>query len=193
MACIDLHRYFMRYKLTRESIMFTSLFRISLMVVALYGFLGISNAIADKSISQAPGFTLDGQKQQIKLSKYRGKVVYIDFWASWCQPCRKSFTWMNKMQSLYGSEGFTVIAINLDESRTKADKFLQQIPANFDVAFDPQGNTAEAYKIKAMPSSYLIDKNGNVVHANLGFRNKDEDKLETKIRKLVRQSTVALR
>ena len=127
------------------------------------------------------------------LSAYKGKVVMVDFWASWCQPCRKSFTWMNKMQSLYGSEGFIVIAINLDESRTKADKFLQQIPANFDVAFDPQGNTAEAYKIKAMPSSYLIDKNGNVVHANLGFRSNDEDKLETKIKKLVRQSTVASR
>ena len=100
---------------------------------------------------------------------------------------------MNKMQSLYGSEGFKVIAINLDESRAKADKFLQQMPANFDVAFDPQGNTAESYKIKAMPSSYLIDKNGKVVHANLGFRGNDEDELETKIRNLVRQSTVASR
>ena len=100
---------------------------------------------------------------------------------------------MNKMQSLYGGAGFKVIAINLDESRTQADKFLQQIPANFDVAFDPQGNTAEAYKVKAMPSSYLIDKNGNIVHANLGFRGNDEDELEAKIRNLVRQSTVASR
>ena len=100
---------------------------------------------------------------------------------------------MNKMQSLYRSEGFKVIAINLDESRAKANKFLQQIPANFDVAFDPQGTTAEAYKVKAMPSSYLIDKNGNVVHANLGFRGDDEDELEAKIRKLVRESTVASR
>jgi len=173
--------------------MFVSLLRMSLMVIALYGFFGSGNAIAANSTNQAPDFKLEGQQKQIELSKYHGKVVYVDFWASWCQPCRKSFTWMNKMQSLYGSEGFKVIAINLDESRTKADKFLQQIPANFDVAFDPKGNTAEAYEVKAMPSSYLIDKNGNVVHANLGFRGNDEDELETKIRNLVRQSTVASR
>ena len=173
--------------------MFDSLLKTLLMAVALCGFLISGNAIAANPANQAPDFTLEGQQKQIELSKYHGQIVYIDFWASWCQPCRKSFTWMNKMQSLYGSEGFKVIAINLDESRAKADEFLQQIPANFDVAFDPQGNTAEAYKIKAMPSSYLIDKNGKVVHANLGFRDNDEDELETKIRNLVRQSTVASR
>ena len=163
------------------------------MVVALYGIQGGGNVIAANPTNQAPDFKLEGQQKQIELSNYHGTIVYIDFWASWCQPCRKTFTWMNKMQSLYGSEGFKVIAINLDESRTQADKFLQQIPANFDVAFDPQGNTAAAYKVKAMPSSYLIDKNGNVVHANLGFRGNDEDQLEAKIRKLVHQATVASR
>ena len=169
--------------------MFASIIRISLTVLTLYGFFGSGNAIA----AQAPDFNLDGQKKQVKLSDYRGQIVYLDFWASWCQPCRKSFTWMNKMQSLYGAEGFTVIAINLDESRHKANKFLQQIPANFKVAFDPRGNTAESYNVKAMPSSYLIDKRGNVIHANLGFRGNDEEKLEAKIRNLIRQSTVASR
>lgn len=169
--------------------MFASLIRISLTVLTLYGFFGSGNAFA----AQAPDFKLDGQQKQVKLSDYRGQIVYLDFWASWCQPCRKSFTWMNKMQSLYGAEGFTVIAINLDESRQKANKFLQQIPANFDIAFDPRGDTAESYKVKAMPSSYLIDKRGNVIHANLGFRGNDEEKLEAKIRGLIRQSTVASR
>jgi len=169
--------------------MFASLIRITLTVLTLYGFFGSGNAFS----APAPDFKLDGLQKQIKLSDYRGQIIYLDFWASWCQPCRKSFTWMNKMQSLYGEEGFKVIAINLDESRQKADKFLQQIPANFDVAFDPRGNTAESYQVKAMPSSYIIDKHGNVIHANLGFRSKDEEKLETKIRNLIRQSTVASR
>jgi len=169
--------------------MFASLLRISLTTLAIYGFFGSSNAFSD----QAPNFKLEGQKNEIELSKYKGKIVYVDFWASWCQPCRKSFTWMNKMQSLYGDEGFKIIAINLDESRSKADKFLKQIPANFDVAYDPKGSTAETYKVKAMPSSYLIDKKGNLVHANLGFRGNDEDELEQKIRSLVRQSTIASR
>ena len=164
-----------------------SFLRISLVIFSLYGFLGSSNAFS----SQAPDFKLEGQTKQINLNSYRGKVVYLDFWASWCQPCRKSFGWMNKMQSLYGEDGFTVIAINLDESRAKANEFLQQIPANFDVAFDPRGRTAEKYQVKAMPSSYLIDKNGKLVHANVGFRGDDEDNLEKKIRKLVRKSHVA--
>ena len=169
--------------------MFASLIRISLTVLALYGFLGSGNAFS----ATAPDFQLQGPQKQVKLSDYRGHIVYLDFWASWCQPCRKSFSWMNKMQSLYGKDGFKVIAINLDESKQKADKFLQQIPANFDVAYDPRGNTAESYKVKAMPSSYLIDKNGNVIHANLGFRGNDEEELEARIRDLVRQSTVASR
>lgn len=180
----------MRLKiLTMELIMFASLIRMTLAVIALYGFFGSSNAFA----AQASDFKLEGQEKTIQLSKYRGQIVYLDFWASWCQPCRKSFTWMNKMQSLYGKEGFKVIAVNLDESRIKADEFLKQIPAGFDVAFDPSGNTAELYKVKAMPSSYIIDKLGNVVHANLGFRETDEDTLEEKIRSLIRQSTVANR
>jgi len=169
--------------------MIASLLRISLTILTLYGFLGSGNAFSQ----QAPNFKLEGQQKQVNLSDYRGQIVYLDFWASWCQPCRKSFTWMNKMQSLYGEEGFTVIAINLDESRDKANKFLQQIPANFDVAFDPRGSTAETYKVKAMPSSYLIDKNGSLVHANLGFRGNDEDNLEMKIRSLINQSTIASR
>ena len=169
--------------------MSTSIFRIILVIVTLYSSFGSSNAFS----AQAPEFKLEGQHKPVELSKYRGQVVYLDFWASWCQPCRKSFSWMNKMQSLYGKEGFKVIAINLDESREKANTFLKQVPAGFDVAFDPRGNTAESYNIKAMPSSYIIDKHGKVVHANLGFRGNDEEKLEEKIRNLIRQSTVASR
>ena len=169
--------------------MITSLIRIPLTILILCGLLSTGNTVA----APAPDFKLQGQQKPVQLSDYRGQIVYLDFWASWCQPCRKSFGWMNKMQSLYGAEGFKVIAINLDESRQKADRFLQQIPANFDVAFDPRGNTAESYNVKAMPSSYIIDKNGNVVHANLGFRAKDKEKLEVKIRELIRQSTIASR
>ncbi len=169
--------------------MFSSLVRISLISLSLFSAFGSSSALAEK----APKFTLDGQQQEIKLSDYKGQIVYLDFWASWCQPCRKSFGWMNKMQSMYGSEGFKVIAINLDESREKANKFLQQIPANFDVAFDPEGLTAESYNVKAMPSSYIIDKQGNVIYSNLGFRGNDEEELEIKIRGIIRQSTVASR
>jgi len=168
--------------------MITTLIRISLTILTLS--LSLSGAAFS---APAPDFKLNGQHKQIKLSDYRGQVIYLDFWASWCQPCRKSFTWMNKMQSLYGNKGFKIIAINLDESRKNANKFLRQIPANFDVVFDPGGNTAESYQVKAMPSSYIIDKLGNVIHANLGFHGKDKKRMEAKIRNLIHQSTVASR
>lgn len=169
--------------------MLASSLRIALTVFTICGIFASGNVFS----APAPDFKLEGQKKTVKLSDYKGQIVYLDFWASWCQPCKKSFAWMNKMQSLYGEEGFRVVSINLDESRQKADKFLQQIPANFDVAFDPQGNTAESYGVKAMPSSYIINKHGKLIHANAGFRGNDEEKLETKIRKLIRQSTIASR
>ena len=169
--------------------MFTHFFRLTLTLAIVCSFFTSSHVFS----AQAPDFKLEGQKKQVELSDYRGQVVYIDFWASWCQPCRHSFSWMNKMQSQYGKEGFKVIAINLDESRENANKFLKQIPAHFDVAFDPHGNTAKSFQVKAMPSSYIINKHGKIVHANLGFRAKDEKKLEGKIKSLVSQSTVASR
>lgn len=169
--------------------MFSSFIRASLVSLSLLGIFSSGSALAET----APTFTLDGQNKDINLSDYEGQIVYIDFWASWCQPCRKSFGWMNKMQSMYGDEGFKVIAINLDESRDKAEKFLKQVPANFDVAFDPEGQTAESYNVKAMPSSYIINKQGKLIYSNVGFRGNDEEKLESKIRGIIRQSTVASR
>jgi peroxiredoxin len=100
---------------------------------------------------------------------------------------------MNNMQSQYGKKGLKVIAINLDESREKAEKFLKQIPADFTIAFDPEANTAKSYKIKAMPSSFIIDQNGHMVYSNQGFHGKDPAKLEQKIRNTIQHSVVASR
>lgn len=147
-------------------------------------------APASAFAEQAPAFELSAEGTDVKLSDYRGKVVYLDFWASWCDPCRRSFPWMNQLQSRYGSDGFAVVAVNLDESQQEAIKFLQQIPASFDIAYDPSGKTAEAYGLKAMPSSFLIDRNGHLVHSSLGYR-AAERIVEDKIRKLVTSKLVA--
>ena len=169
--------------------MFACILRISLTVLLVFGLSGYCTALS----AIAPDFELEGQKTAVKLSDYRGQVVYLDFWASWCQPCRNSFEWMNNLQSIYGKKGLKVIAINLDESRDKANEFLKQVPANFAVAFDPVASTAESYNLKAMPSSFIIDANGKMVYANHGFRGKDIEKLEEKIRSALRQSIVASR
>ncbi|HEX5056403.1 MAG TPA: TlpA disulfide reductase family protein [Gammaproteobacteria bacterium] len=135
---------------------------------------------------QAPDFRLPGVKSEVKLSAYRGKVVYIDFWASWCGPCRKSFPWMNELQEKYGSR-VKIIAINLDQERAEADKFLEQNSPKFTVVFDPAGKTAESYRVKAMPSSYLIDSNGRIVSSHAGFRSRDKEELEKMIEQIIKK------
>lgn len=134
---------------------------------------------------KAPGFELPGDNKTIRLDELKGKVVYLDFWASWCAPCRKSFPWINEIQSRYGGEDFTVIAVNLDSYKADALKFLKKVPANFDIAYDPEGKVASQYKLKAMPSSYLIDKKGDLVLVHKGFRESDTNEIENKIKKLI--------
>jgi cytochrome c biogenesis protein CcmG, thiol:disulfide interchange protein DsbE len=134
---------------------------------------------------KAPTFELPGDKKNINLAKLKGKVVYLDFWASWCDPCRKSFPWMNDIHSRYDPKDFTIVAVNLDTSRKDAAKFLDKVPADFDVAYDPEGSVATKYNLKAMPSSYLIDKKGQLVYIHKGYREGDTNEIEEKIRQLL--------
>ena len=123
--------------------------------------------------------TTDGKPA--RLSDLRGKTVWLDFWASWCGPCRQSFPWMNAMHDKYGGSGLAIMAVNVDKKRADADKFLAQLPARFPLAFDPEGATPAAYAIKAMPTSVLIGRDGRVVAVHNGFRNEERDAHESKI------------
>ena len=87
----------------------------------------------------APDFKLPSAKGMVELSKMKGKVVYVDFWASWCTPCRKSFPWMNDLHKKYKDQGLEVVAVNLDKSRAPIDEFLKKTPADFTIAYDPSG------------------------------------------------------
>lgn len=140
---------------------------------------------AESEVPMAPNFSLPGLSDEVQLSNHRGHIVYVDFWASWCTPCKKSFSWMNAMQDRYGKQGLTIIAINLDESRKEATSFLEENPAQFSIAFDPKGDTAELYEVQGMPSSYLIGPDGEVAYRHLGFRPTDKRMLETAIEHLV--------
>jgi thiol-disulfide isomerase/thioredoxin len=128
--------------------------------------------------SQAIDFNLESDDGKISLSSFKGKVVYVDFWASWCTPCRKSFPWMNKMHSKYESQGLEIIGISLDSTKKQAHRFLKKVPALFSIAYDHEGTTADAYKVQVMPTSYLIDRKGNLLFTHKGFRTKQEDQLE---------------
>lgn len=118
----------------------------------------------------------------VKLDDLRGQVVYLDFWASWCKPCRKSFPWMNKMQTRYSKQGLKVIAVNLDAERELANRFLKENKTEFTIAYDPEGKLAAEYKLKGMPTSYLFDRKGKVINIHMGFRQRDVQKLEAMIK-----------
>lgn len=105
----------------------------------------------------------------LDLSAYKGKVVYLDFWASWCNPCRQSFPWMNDLEATYGKEGLVVIAVNVDHDHGLAEDFLQDNSANFKVLFDPEGRIADQFDFHDMPTSYLIGRDGKIRYVHSGF------------------------
>ena len=134
----------------------------------------------------APAFALPtAQGGNVTLEQLRGQVVYVDFWASWCGPCRRSFPWMNEMQQRYGHRGVTIVAVNVDTKREDAERFLRQYPATFAVVYDSAGATPGAYAVKAMPSSYLIDPQGRIAGVEHGFLDERRAALEEKIRSLI--------
>jgi thiol-disulfide isomerase/thioredoxin len=104
-----------------------------------------------------------------ELSSLQGRVIYLDFWASWCTPCRQSFPWMQALQTEYASRGLTVIAVNLDQDRAAADTFLQRFHPGFQIHFDPQGRWAEQFGVKGMPTSVVIDRHGVPRFTHRGF------------------------
>ena len=119
------------------------------------------------------------------LAALHGQVVYLDFWASWCGPCRQSFPWMQALKNSYESQGLAIVAVNVDMDRADADKFLAQFKPTFDVRFDPQGTLAEHYNIKTMPSSVLIDRHGVTRFNHMGFRPVDGALYEAQLRELL--------
>ncbi len=145
-----------------------------------------STVVALEAGAPAPAFALpDAKGDTVRLDKLRGQIVYVDFWASWCGPCRHSFPWMNEMQQKYGGKGLAIVAINVDTKREDADRFLRQIPALFTVVYDGAGVMPAAFGVKAMPSSYLIDARGTIVEVEQGFRDDRKGVLEERIRALV--------
>jgi thiol-disulfide isomerase/thioredoxin len=124
-------------------------------------------------------------KLQAELKSHQGKVIYLDFWASWCVPCRQSFPWLNEMEQKYQAQGFKVIAVNLDEESELASAFLEKWPAEFTVLFDAEAETAEFYQLKGMPSSFILGRDGAIAKSHVGFFMKNTSNYEAEIRQLL--------
>lgn len=130
---------------------------------------------------KAENFELPGLERTVRLSDSRGKLVYLDFWASWCGSCRQSFPWMNELARKYSGQGLEIIAVNLDAKDEDARRFLAETPANFTIAFDPKGTTPRQYDVKGMPTSALIGKDGRIVFKHVGFNHNSRDEMEKAI------------
>ncbi len=131
--------------------------------------------------ARAPDFSLPTAGGKVTLASLRGKVVLVDFWASWCGPCRGSFPWMADLKKRHAAEGLEVVAINLDKDRPLADAFLAKYPAGFTVAFDPSGATAESWHVAVMPTSFVVGRDGQVIATHTGFDPKKAAAYEARI------------
>lgn len=127
--------------------------------------------------------------QALNLAQYQGKVVLLDFWASWCGPCRQSFPWLNQMQQKYRDQGLVIIAINEDEERADAMQFLQKYPAQFSLVFDPQGELASHYQLQGMPTSIFLDRAGQIRFSHAGFFTAKTTDYEHEIQQLLQEDT----
>lgn len=132
-------------------------------------------------LSGAVSATDAGQDAALDLTGYHGKVVIVDFWASWCVPCRRSFPWLNAMNSKYSDDGLVIVGVNLDQERSEAEEFLEEYPAEFRIYFDESKDLAHEFDVIAMPSSYLIGRDGEIVKRHYGFKVKQQDEYEAAI------------
>jgi thiol-disulfide isomerase/thioredoxin len=125
----------------------------------------------------------------LNLTPHLGKVVVVDFWASWCVPCRRSIPWLNAMREKYADSGLEVIGVNVDADRAAAMSFLAETPARFQIVYDSQGQLPKEYGVVGMPTSYVFDREGRLVAKHVGFQNGRRDEYEHVLRQLLTKGT----
>lgn len=140
---------------------------------------------SESSPAHAPRFHLAGRSGPVDSDSLHATATVVDFWASWCVPCRHSFPWLARIDSTYKARGLAVVAVNVDKERPPAEAFLARFATPFIVAFDPDGATAEAFHVRGMPTTFLLDKDGTIVASHAGFDDKSAATFEAKIERLL--------
>ncbi len=154
---------------------------------ALASSLALS-AAAEELSGPAPDFDLavmDGGR--IKLSELKGQVVMVNFWATWCGPCREEMPHLEALYQRYSDLGFTLLGVNVEEDSSGADEFLAETPVSFPILFDPGNDVSELYDVVAMPSTVMIDREGNMRYIHHGYKPGYENDYQSQIRALLRE------
>lgn len=150
----------------------------------LLSFFVTQSWAEDRAVEQQAASVISAAN--FNLNNYRGQVIYLDFWASWCGPCNQSFPWMETLQQEFGARGFKVIAVNVDEDAEAFEAFMQQHRPSFTVVTDPDGQLASHYQLIGMPSSFIIGRDGQVKYQHKGFIQADTHRLQDKIENQLR-------
>lgn len=156
-----------------------STYRIRHLILSLFMTLsvtGLANAAKLPMPLPETQFQEFTSKAQFNASDLQGKVIYLDFWASWCVPCRKSFPFMNELSKRYDSEKFQVIAVNMDEEQADAEAFLAQYPAQFSIVTNPNNALAKKLNIPGLPVAYIINADGMILARHIGFNSSKKRK-----------------
>ncbi|WP_299979268.1 TlpA disulfide reductase family protein [uncultured Pseudoteredinibacter sp.] len=130
-------------------------------------------------------FSAKSRSDSLDLAQYRGQVVYLDFWASWCVPCKKSFPWMNQIREKYKDRGLKIIAVSVDESAQAMKNFLAQHPAKFSVIHDKDKALSKGYTLIGMPTSFIYDREGKLTGSYPGYNLKTKAKIEAQLQALL--------
>jgi peroxiredoxin len=148
--------------------------------------LGITSAGASASL--APSFALPSRSgDTVSLAQLKGKVVMLNFWASWCGPCRQEMPLLEQMHKRYSALGFTLVGVNVDANSKDAEDWLSKTPVSFPVLFDRESKVSKMYDVSAMPSTVFIDRQGNVRYLHRGYKAGDEGEYLNQIRALLKE------
>ncbi|BFM17725.1 TlpA disulfide reductase family protein [Maricurvus nonylphenolicus] len=150
--------------------------------------LACLNATAETISGAAPDFTLKSNGgKNLRLSEHRGEVVMINFWASWCGPCRQEMPELDKLHQRYQDAGFTVLGVNVETDTKAANKLLKKIPVTFPVLYDTESTASKLFDVDAMPTTLLVDRNGQLRYLHRGYKPGYEDKYRQQIKELIRE------
>ena len=145
-------------------------------------------AVAGSSSGPAPDFSLQSlDGSTVRLSDLKGQVVLINFWATWCAPCREEMPLLDAIYQKYNRLGVELLGINVEDDASGAQEYLNETPVTFPILFDPDGRVSKQYQVKAMPSTILVDRHGNVRHIHYGYKPGYENDYQDQIRALVRE------